>query len=70
MYIPHSKEETQRVLKELGLESLEDLFSHIDPLLLSKPDLPEPRSEEELRRYFKDLSKKNIPLISFAGFGS
>lgn len=70
MYIPHSKEETQRVLKELGLESLEDLFSHIDSSLLSKPELPKPRSEEELRRYFKDLSEKNIPLISFAGFGA
>ncbi len=70
MYIPHSKEETQRLLKELGLESLEELFSHIDPSLLSKPELPEPKSEEELRRYFKDLSEKNIPLISFAGFGS
>ncbi len=70
MHIPHSKEETQRLLKELGLESLEELFSHIDPSLLSKPELPAPKSEEELRRYFKDLSKKNIPLISFAGFGS
>ncbi len=70
MYIPHSEEETLRLLEELGLKNLEELFSHIDPSLLSKPDLPEPKSDEELRRYFKDLSKKNIPLVSFAGFGA
>lgn len=70
MYIPHSEEETQRILKDLGLESLEDLFSHIDSSLLSKPKLPEPKSEEELRVYFKALSQKNTPLVSFAGFGA
>ncbi len=70
MYIPHSEEETGRILKELGLGRLEDLFSHIDSSLLSKPELPKPKSEEELRRYFKDLSGKNFPLVSFAGFGA
>ncbi len=70
MYIPHSEGETQRILKELGLARLEDLFLHIDPSLLSKPGLPKPRSEEDLRRYFKSLSEENTPLVSFAGFGA
>ncbi|MFN7064939.1 MAG: aminomethyl-transferring glycine dehydrogenase subunit GcvPA [Aquificaceae bacterium] len=70
MYIPHSEEETHRALKSLGLSSLEDLFSHIDPSLFSKPELPPPKSEEELRRYVKELSDQNKRLICFAGFGA
>lgn len=70
MYIPHSEEETKQILKFLGLSSLEELFSHIEPSLLSKPSLPSPKSEEELRRYFKELSSKNKELVCFAGFGA
>ncbi|MFN3947589.1 MAG: glycine dehydrogenase, partial [Aquificaceae bacterium] len=70
MYIPHSEEETQRVLKALGLSSLEDLFSHIDPSLFARPNLPPPKSEEDLRRYVKELSSQNKELVCFAGFGA
>ncbi len=71
MFIPHSEEETRHILDALGLSSLEDLFSHIDPDLLKKPDnLPEPMSEEELRRYFKGLASKNRLPVCFAGAGS
>ncbi len=71
MFIPHSEEETREILSLLGLRSLEDLFSHIDPSLLSPPKkLPDPRSEEELRRYFRDLADQNKKLICFAGAGS
>jgi len=71
MYIPHSDAETREILSLLGLKDLEDLFSHIDPALLSSPkDLPEPKSEEELRIYFRELASLNRPLISFAGAGS
>ncbi len=71
MHVPHSEEETKEILKRLGLSSLEDLFSHIDPELLKPPSgLPDPMSEEELRRFFKDLGKENKPLVCFAGAGS
>ena len=71
MFIPHSEEETESILKRLGLSSLEDLFSHIDPSLLSDPpDLPEPMAEEQIRKYFKGLASKNRPLVYFAGAGS
>ncbi len=71
MYIPHSEEETQRILSSLGLRSLEELFSHIEGSLLNPPkDLPTPKSEEELRRYFGELSSLNRGLICFAGGGS
>ncbi len=71
MYIPHSDEEVRELLSHLGLSSLEDLFSHIDRSLLNPPtDLPEPMSEEELRRYFRNLASKNKNIVYFAGAGS
>ncbi|ADC89573.1 Glycine dehydrogenase (decarboxylating) [Thermocrinis albus DSM 14484] len=69
MYIPHSERETEDILKLLGLSKLEDLFSHIDASLLSPSRLPPPMSEEELRRYFKETSQQNKPLVCFAGYG-
>ncbi len=71
MYIPHSKEERERILKELGYSSLEDLFSHIDrSLLCDKPLDDTPHSEEDLRRFFQRLASLNKSLTCFAGFGS
>ncbi len=71
MYIPHSEEETREILSLLGLNSVEELFSHIDPSLLNPPrDLPQPKSEEELRSYFRELADYNGKLICFAGAGS
>ncbi len=71
MYIPHSDEETREILSALGLESLKDLFSHIDPSLLKPPEnLPSPMAEEELRKYFRKLAKENRELICFAGGGA
>jgi len=71
MYVPHSEEETKEILSLLGLSSLEELFSHIDPSLLNPPEgLGDPMSEEELRRYFRELEGKNKRLVCFAGAGS
>jgi glycine dehydrogenase subunit 1 len=71
MFLPHSDKEVNEILQRLGLSSLEDLFSHIDPSLLEPPkNLPEPKSEEELRRYFKELASLNRLLIYFAGGGA
>ena len=71
MFIPHPDEERDSLLKLLNLSSLEDLYSHIDPSLLTKISLGDkPHSEEELRRLFYKLSSKNKPLICFAGFGA
>ncbi len=71
MHIPHSEEEAKQILEKLGLRSLEDLFSHIDADLLRPPEgLPDPRSEEDLRRLFRELAKANRPLVNFAGAGS
>ena len=70
-YIPHSEEETKEILKKLGLKSLEDLFSHIDKSLFSeKFNLPEPKSEEELRDYFEELAENVEVPVYFIGAGA
>lgn len=70
MYIPHSQDDLQRALEQLRLSSLDNLFSHINPHLLEPPSLGPPMTEEEARRYFKELSKGNRELVCFAGFGA
>lgn len=60
-YIPHTPEDVQLMLDEIGLSSLSDLFSYIPSELLrdEEPDLGPALSEYELGRYFKNLAKKN-----------
>ena len=71
MYIPHTEEEKREILSFLGLDSLDDLFSHIDKGLLKEPEnLPPPMSEEDLRRYFRDLAGQNRNPVVFAGAGA
>lgn len=70
-YIPHSDEEVKEMLKELGLSSVEELFSHIPSELFSESfNLGNPLSEEELRQYFaKTLEEVKVP-IYFVGAGA
>lgn len=75
-YIPNSEPETKStMLRELGLQSVEDLFSGIpDRLRLKKSlDLPKPfLSEYELVRHVETILAKNISArewLSFLGSG-
>jgi len=70
-YIPHSREETKKILEELGFKEIEDLFSHIPSELFSeKFSLPEPHSEEDLRKLFDKVSEEvDIP-VYFIGAGA
>ncbi len=70
-YIPYSDEDVREVLKELGLSSIGELFSHIPKELFSEDfNLPEPLSEEELRRFFSE-ALRNLKLpVYFVGAGA
>lgn len=75
-YIPNSVEEVQKeMLKELGLESLEDLHEGVPEELKfkSKMNLPEPyKSEYELKRAMERTLRKNKTCkdyINFLGAG-
>jgi len=69
-YIPHTKEDIQKMLETIGVKKLEDLFQNIPKeYRLSKPlNLPEPLSEPDLLRHFQGLQ---VPMTSnFLGAGA
>jgi glycine dehydrogenase subunit 1 len=75
MYIPHTADDIQEMLQRIGQKSVEDLFQSVpETLRLSRLlDLPDPLSEEGLRRAFAALSKKNTDdgrWVHFVGAGA
>jgi len=74
-YIPNTREDQKKMLEEIGIESLNDLFESIPQSLRlkTKVNLPSSLSEMELISKMRELSKKNVSLdeyISFRGAGS
>jgi len=74
-YIPNTKDDQKKMLEEIGVESINDLFESIPPHLRLKTEvnLPSSLSEMELIGRLRGLSKKNVSLdeyISFLGAGS
>jgi glycine dehydrogenase subunit 1 len=69
-YIPITETQQTEMLKELGLETINELFSDVphDVKLDRNMDLPEPLEELELLKHMRNLSSKNINLNEFACF--
>lgn len=71
-YLPHTKQEVEDLLKEIGIGNIDQLFSDIPPdLLLTNPlKIPSRRSEHEVFRILSELAAKNrSDMISFLGCG-
>ncbi|GAB6981835.1 aminomethyl-transferring glycine dehydrogenase subunit GcvPA [Prevotella dentasini] len=70
-YFPHTEEEIQQMLDKIGVKNLEDLFAEIPEELRyrDKWDIPEAKSEMEIRSFFNALGNKNKQLTCFAGAG-
>lgn len=73
-YIPHTQEDIKFMLQEIGEETVEALFSDIDPaIILKEPlDLPRTHSESEIIKKLSEISMKNIDSshwLNFAGGG-
>ena len=71
-YTPHVEEDLRRMLKTVGVKSLDDLFSTIpeDIRLKRELNLPPALAEPELRRTFETLaSKSRTDVVSFVGGG-
>jgi glycine dehydrogenase subunit 1 len=74
-YIPNGDHEKELMLKSIGLDSMEDLFSDVpaEVRLGRKLNLGDPMSEVELRRHMKGLGSKNKDtneLVCFLGAGA
>lgn len=69
-YIGISESEEKEILKELNLNSLEDLFSHIEPSARMKAlDLPLHKEAAQLKAHIEDIAKKNKNAVNFIGDG-
>ncbi len=74
-YLPHTDEEIKQMLEEVGVGSLEELFSDIPQDLILDRDLKmdDSKSEIELRRIFNELVSRNTctnSLVCFLGAGA
>lgn len=70
-FFPQTKEEIEQMLKQAGMNSLDDLYADVPEQIRFRGeyDLPEPMSETEIRSLFEKLGKKNRRLTVFAGAG-
>jgi glycine dehydrogenase subunit 1 len=70
-FTPHTPADVERMLAALGLQSCEQLFSHLPSAVrLDGPlDLPGPLAEAEVMEHLTDLASRNRSLVCFAGGG-
>src|SRR5438093_4559417 len=74
-YIPASPEERGRMLRTIGVDTIEKLFESIpSQWRLDRPlDLPPPAPEQDLVAHLRDLSRRNLDpdeSVSFLGAGA
>lgn len=70
-FFPQTKEEIEQMLKQAGMNSLDDLYADVPEQIRFRGeyDLPEPMSETEIRSLLEKLGEKNRRLTVFAGAG-
>ncbi len=72
-YIPHSQQEIEKNKKKLNINEINDLFSHIpsENFVQTSQFLEKPKTEEEIRRYFRENIEKDYfslpPYKNFMG---
>ena len=70
-YFPHTEEEVKEMLRVAGVNSLEELYSDVPESIRFKGDydIPEAKSEIELRQLLESFGLLNDQFTSFAGAG-
>lgn len=71
-YFPHTSQDISAMLKRIGVNSIDDLYSDVpaDYMYKGEYDLPEAMTEQEVRNFFEGLAAKNPKLKVFAGAGA
>ena len=71
-YFPHTPDDIGQMLRRSGVSSIEELYSDVPESLRFKGeyDLPDAMSEDEVRRYFEDIDRRNARLTVFCGAGA
>ena len=70
-YFPHTQQDISDMLAQCGVKSIDELFSEIPETIRFRKEfnIPEEKSEMEIRRFFDELGKENRQLTCFAGAG-
>lgn len=70
-YFPHTEQDISDMLAQCGVNSIDELFSEIPETIRFRKEfnIPEEKSEIEIRRFFDELGKENQQLTCFAGAG-
>ena len=71
-YFPHTDEDLKEMLAKVGVDSLDGLYAEVPESIRFKGDydLPEGKSEMEIRRFFDALGNENKQLTCFVGAGT
>ena len=71
-YFPHTADDIRQMLDKIGVRSLDDLYSDVPAEFKFKGeyDLPDAKSEQEVRDWFEKLTALNPKLKVFVGAGS
>ena len=70
MFIPHTKEDQQAMLAQIGVKNMKELLAQIpEQFLYPALDLPKALTEAELTAHVRGLAAKNKPLKNFIGAG-
>ena len=70
-FFPHTEEEVREMLHRIGVKTLDDLYAEVpEELKLHRElDIPQSKSEIEVRRIIRAMADKNRKLVPFAGAG-
>ena len=70
-YFPHTEADIKAMLERIGMQSMDELYAGVPESVRLKKDydLPEAKSELEVRGFFKRLGQQNKQLTCFAGGG-
>ena len=70
-YFPHTQQDISDMLAQCGVKSIDELFSEIPEIICFRKEfnIPEEKSEIEIRHFFDELGKENRQLTCFAGAG-
>ena len=70
-YFPHTEDDITQMLERIGVKSLENLYDDVPECVRFRQEynLPEAKSELEVRQLFTEWASKCQPLTVFAGAG-
>ncbi|WP_165147961.1 aminomethyl-transferring glycine dehydrogenase subunit GcvPA [Marinitoga sp. 38H-ov] len=67
-YIPHTEEDIKEMMKVIGIDDIKELYKDVPKLFEGELNIPESKSEIEVKRELKELAGRNINLEEYAMF--